>query len=72
MHGHPQHRGLRLDGPIKQFHRAVDQLRWDTVPAPLDHQQPPSPPTPPRRRRYEPDDGQAALYEEASCTSTCT
>jgi hypothetical protein len=64
MHGSPSYRGLRLDGPLKEFHRAVDRLRWDTVSAPLDHQ-PPSPPTPPRRRR-DPSDGQARLCEEAS------
>jgi hypothetical protein len=60
----PSYWGLRLDGPVEEFHRAVDRLRWDTVPAPRDHQ-PPSPPTPPRRRR-DPSDGQAALCEEAS------
>jgi hypothetical protein len=65
MPSSPQYRGLRLDGPIEEFHQAVDRLRWDTVPAPLDHQQPVSPPTPPRRRR-DPGDGQAALGEEAS------
>jgi hypothetical protein len=59
-----RHRGLRLDGPLEEFHRAVDRLRWDTVPAPLAHQ-PQSPSTPPRRRR-DPGDGQAALVEEAS------
>jgi hypothetical protein len=63
MHGSPSYRGLRLDGPLKEFHRAVDRLRWDTVPTPLDHQ--PASPTPPRRRR-DPGDGQAALLEEAS------
>jgi hypothetical protein len=67
----PHYRGLRLDGPIEELHRAVDRLRWDTVPAPLDHQQPASLPTR-RRRRQDPADGQAALLEEASCTSTCT
>jgi hypothetical protein len=67
----PRSRGLRLDGPLAEFHQAVDRLRWDTVPAPLDHQ-PPSPPTPPPRRRRDPGDGQAALVEERSCTSTCT
>jgi len=66
----PSYRGLRLNGPVEEFHRAVDRLRWDTAPAPLDHQ-PPSPSAPPRRRRA-PSDGQAALLEEASCTSTCT
>jgi hypothetical protein len=65
MHGHPRYRGLRLAGPRGEFHRAVDQLRWDTAPAPLDHQ-PPSPPAPPHRRRQDPSDGQAALLEEAS------
>jgi hypothetical protein len=65
MPGHPSYRGLRLDGPLEEFHQAVDRLRWDTVPAPLGHQQPASPPTP-RRRRRDPGDGQAALVEEAS------
>jgi len=60
----PRYRGLRLDGPIQEFHRAVDRLRWDTIPAPLDHQ--PSSPPPPTRRRHEPSDGQAGLLEEAS------
>jgi hypothetical protein len=64
MDDHPRYRGLRLDGPLEQVHRAVDRLRWDTVPTPLDHQ-PASLPTPPRRR-HEPGDGQAALLEEAS------
>ena len=61
----PHYRGLRLDGPIEELHRAVDRLRWDTVPAPLDHQ-PVGPPRPPRPRRHQPGDGQAALLEEAS------
>ena len=65
MDGHPNYRGLRLDGPVEEFHRAVDRLRWDTVPAPLDRQQP-TPPRPPQRRRRHPSDGQAALLEEAS------
>jgi hypothetical protein len=65
MHGHPRYRGLRLDGPVEEFHRAVDRLRFDTAPAPLDHQ-PPSPPTPSRRRRHDPSDGQTRLCEEAS------
>jgi hypothetical protein len=64
MTGHPRYRDLRLDGPLEEFHQAVDRLQWDTVPAPLDHQ-PASPPTPHRRRR-DPGDGQAALLEEAS------
>jgi hypothetical protein len=59
----PSYRGLRLDGPLAELHHAVDLLRFDTVPAPLDHQ-PPGPPTPPRRR--DPSEGQAALCEEAS------
>jgi hypothetical protein len=60
----PHHPGLRLDGPVAELHRAVDRLRWDTVPTPLDHQ-PPSRPKP-HRRRQDPGDGQAALCEEAS------
>jgi hypothetical protein len=72
MHHRPlPSRGLRLDGPLAEFHRAVDRLRGATMPAPL-HQQPPSPPTPPGRRRHDPGDGQVVLLEEASCTSTCT
>jgi hypothetical protein len=66
MHGHPSYRGLRLDGPIKELHQAVDQLRCDTAPAPLDHQPASSPPAPPHRRRQDPGGGQAALVEEAS------
>jgi hypothetical protein len=65
MHGRPSYQGLRLDGPVAEFHRAVDRLRVDTVSAALDHH-PPSPPTPPRRRRHDPSDGQARLLEEAS------
>jgi hypothetical protein len=61
----PSYQGLRLDGPVAEFHRAVDRLRWETVPAALEHQ-PPNPPTPPRRRRQDPSDGQARLLEEAS------
>jgi hypothetical protein len=57
----PRYQGRRLDGPVEQFHRAVDRLRWDTVPAPLD-QQPPSSPAPPRRRR-DPGDGQPGLLD---------
>jgi hypothetical protein len=65
MESSPCYRGLRLDGPLAEFHQAIDRLRWDTVPAPLEHQ-PPAPPARPRRRRPEPGDGQAALVEEAS------
>jgi hypothetical protein len=61
---HLAYRGLRLDGPVADFHRAIDRLRWDTAPVAFDHQLP-SPPKPPRRRR-EPSDGQARLLEEAS------
>jgi hypothetical protein len=64
MGSHARYRGPRPDGPVAEFHQAIDRLRWDTVPAPLSHQ-PPSPPTRPRRRR-EPGDGQARLEEEAS------
>jgi hypothetical protein len=64
MTSSPRYRGLRLDGPVEEFQRAVDRLRWDTVPAPLDHQ-PARPPRPPRRR-HQRGDGQAALLEEAS------
>jgi hypothetical protein len=64
MGASPRYRGLRLDGPVEAFHRAVDRLWWDTVPTPLDHQ--PSPAPPRRRRRREPSDGQEALVEEAS------
>jgi hypothetical protein len=56
----PRYRGLRLDGPIQEFHRAVDRLRWDTVPAPL-HHQPPTLPAP--RRRHDPNHGQATLVD---------
>jgi hypothetical protein len=63
MTSSPRYRGLRLNGPVAEFHRAVDRLRWDTVPAPLDHRSPSPPPSP---RRREPSDGQAVLVEEAS------
>jgi hypothetical protein len=62
MVSHLRYRGLRLDGPVAEFHRAVDRLRADTIPAPLDHQ-PPSPPAP--RRRHDPIHGQARLPEPA-------
>ena len=65
MNGHPRNRGLRLDGPVGQFRRAVDWLHAATVHTPLDHQ-PASPPRPPCRRRQVPGDGQAALLKEAS------
>jgi hypothetical protein len=67
----PRYRGLRLDGPVEEFHRAVDRLRWDTVATTLDHQSL-NPPPAPRRRPHDPGAGQAGLLEEASCTSTCT
>jgi hypothetical protein len=70
MKGRLHYRGLQLDGPIEELHRALDRLRWDTVPAPLDHQQPATPST--CRRRQDPTEGQATLLQEASCTSTCT
>jgi hypothetical protein len=66
MTSSPRYRGLRLNGPVAELHRAVDRLRWDTVPAPLDHQPPSPPPPSPRRHRREPSDGQAVLVEEAS------
>ena len=65
MNSRQRYRGLRLDGPVAEFHRAVDRLRADTLPTPLDHQ-PPTSPSPARRRRHELTDGQAALLEEAS------
>jgi hypothetical protein len=58
--GRPRYRGLRLDGPLAEFQRAVDRLRWDTVPAPLD--QPASSPAAPRRGRRQVD-GQADLLD---------
>jgi hypothetical protein len=65
MNDRPRYQGLRLDGPLAEFRRAIDRLRWDSVPAPLEHQ--PALPEPPRpRRRQDPTDGQAALLKEAS------
>jgi hypothetical protein len=55
----PSYRGLRLNGALAEFQRAVDRLRWDTVPTPLD--QPSAPPAPPRRGRQI--DGQAGLLD---------
>jgi hypothetical protein len=63
MIGTPCYQGLRLDGPRAEVHRAVDRLRWDIVPAPLERQ-PASPATPRQRHRQDPGDGQAALVEE--------
>jgi hypothetical protein len=60
-----RYRGLRLDGPLAEFHQAIDRLRFDTIPAALD-QQPVSPLGLPHRRRHDPGDGQARLCEEAS------
>ena len=59
----PRYRGLRLDGPIEEFHRAVDRLRWDTIPAPM-NQQPPTPAVPARHRRNGASDGQASLLDQ--------
>jgi predicted RNA-binding Zn-ribbon protein involved in translation (DUF1610 family) len=56
----PSYRGLRLNGPLAEFQRAVDRLRWDTAPTPLD--QPSAPPAPPRRGRRQVD-GQADLLD---------
>ena len=58
----PSYRGLRLNGPLQEFQRAVDRLRWDTVPAPLD--QPAAPPAAPRRGRRQVD-GQADLLDSS-------
>jgi hypothetical protein len=52
----PTYRGLRLLGPLDQFHRAVDQLRRDTVPTPPTTVQA----TPPGQPAPEP--GQAGLF----------
>jgi hypothetical protein len=57
----PRYQGLRLDGPLREFHRAVDRLRWDTIPGRL-HEQPPAD-TPPQQRRHQPPDGQRCLLD---------
>ncbi len=49
----PTYRGLRLDGPLAEFHRAVDRLRWDTD----HHHAAPSSVTPAPPSRPEPDPG---------------
>jgi hypothetical protein len=54
-HG-PAYRGRRLLGPLGEFRRAVDQLRFDTARTP-----PPSQPSPPARPHLE--DGQAGLFD---------
>ena len=54
------YRGLRLDGPLAEFHRAVDRLRSDTVPGPLTRHQLPAT-SPPRHGRPQPTDGQGCL-----------
>jgi hypothetical protein len=56
-----RYRGLRLDGPLAEFHRAVDRLRWDTAP-PRRDPPPASPPAPPGRGRRQVDD-QADLLD---------
>ncbi len=53
----PAYRGLRLLGPLAEFHRAVDRLRWDTVPGPPTTVQP-NPPGQPA-----PEPGQAGLFD---------
>jgi hypothetical protein len=65
MESRPRYRVLRLDGHLEELHQAMDRLRVDIAPTPLDHQ-PTSLPTPRRRRRQDPSDGQAALLQEAS------
>ena len=62
----PSYRGLRLDGPVEEFHRAIDRLRWTPLPLPSTTRNLRAHPRPTRRRRYDPSDGQAALCEEAS------
>jgi hypothetical protein len=57
----PTYCGLRLEGPLQEFQRAVDRLCWDTVPTPLD-QAAAGPPTAPRRGRQQVD-GQADLLD---------
>jgi hypothetical protein len=59
----PRYRGLRLDGPLAEFHRAVDRLRWDTIPTPPNHH-PPTPPIPRRYRRHDASDGQVTLLHQ--------
>jgi hypothetical protein len=61
---HLAYRGLRLDGPVPDFHRAIDRLRWDTVPAAFDHR-PPAHQGRPKAAAAITGDGQAALLEEA-------
>jgi hypothetical protein len=58
---HPSYRGLRLDGPLQELQRAVDRLRWDTVPAPLDQASPAGAASSHRGRRQV--DGQADLLD---------
>ncbi len=52
----PTYHGLRLLGPLAEFHRAVDRLRWDTVPT-----LPAVQPNPPGQPAPEP--GQAGLFD---------
>jgi len=59
----PAYRGLRLDGPLAELHRAVDRLRWDT-----DHRhtdQPAHPEHPRRGSRPDPDQAQPTLDQPA-------
>jgi hypothetical protein len=48
----PSYRGLRLLGPLAEFRRAVDRLRWDTV-----RTQPPTSPPPDPDARPEAEQG---------------
>jgi hypothetical protein len=63
--GGPTYRGWRLDGPLRELHRAVDRLRFDTLPALLTHQQRPAG-MPLRRGRQQPCDGQPRLPDPTS------
>jgi hypothetical protein len=55
-------RRLRLDGPLAEFHRAVDRLRFDTRPGWV--AQPPADPPPPPPRRRDPSDRQGRLLDQ--------
>jgi hypothetical protein len=54
----PTYRGLRLLGRLAEFHRAVDQLRFDTARTPPDPAVQPD-----HQAQPEPEPGQGGLFD---------
>jgi len=59
LDGGPTYHGLRLLGPLAEFRRAVDRLRFDTARAPLGE----AAVQVDREARSEPQPGQAGLFD---------